>query len=117
MECRLVLNNKTKNEISNKDMSDWIHQLLKFRKFRRVRSRNGKSLFYLFFYREEDTYAALRAAKSIKGFSLKRYCPTNTIDSELPFRPFPPQHIIDVPRFAFKCHLDKFTSIVCTRNS
>lgn len=112
MEYRLVLNNRTNKEITNKDMSGWFHQQLKYYKFRRIRSKNGKSLFYLFFHCEEETYAALRAAKSLKGISLVRYCPSNIIESELPFRLFPPQHIIDLCRYAFGCHLHKFLNTV-----
>jgi len=112
MECRLVLNNRTNNEITNKDMSGWLEQELKYYKFRRVRSKNGKSIFYLFFRKEEETYAALRAAKSIKKISLVRYRPSNPVHFEAPFRPFPPQHIIDLSRFGFKCHLDKFINVV-----
>lgn len=112
MEYRLVLNNRTDNEITDKDMRGWFHQQLKYYKFRRIPSRNGKAIFYLFFRKEEETYAALRAAKLIKEISLVRYRPCNPIDSEPTFRPFPPQQIIDIGRYAFRNRLDKFDDVV-----
>ena len=92
------------------------HQRLKYFKFRRVTTKTGKSIFYLFFRKEEDTYAALRAAKSIKGISLVRYHPTNHISCELPFRPFPPDNIIKICRYAFRKYLYRFDSVVCKEN-
>ena len=82
MECRLVLNNSTDVEITNNDMSGIFHQQLKYYKYRRVPSKNGKTIFYLFFRKEEETHAALRTAKPIKEISLVRYYPSNPVDSE-----------------------------------
>ena len=114
MEYRLVLNNRTDIEITNKDMSGKFHQILKYYKYRRIPSQNGKSLFYLFFRKEEETYAARRAAKSMKEISLVRYrpCPLNSIDRIPTFRPFPPKKIIDICRYAFRSHLDQFENVV-----
>ncbi|CAF2117731.1 unnamed protein product [Rotaria magnacalcarata] len=111
MECRLVLNNRTDNEIKNKDMSGILHQQLKYFKFRRVTSKTGKSIFYLFFRKEEETYSALRTAKSIKNISLARYRPPNSIESELPFRPFPPKQFIDLVNAAFGKYIDRFLDV------
>ena len=112
MECRLVLNNRTNTDLTNDHMCGLLHQRLKYYKYRRVPAKNGKSIFYLFFRKEEDTYAALRAAKSMKEISLVRYNPSNPIVSELPFRPFSPQHIIDICRYSFKKYLNKFNNVV-----
>lgn len=112
MECRLVLNNRTDNEITNEDMSGWYHQQLKYYKFRRVRSKSGKSVFYLFFRREEDTYRALRTAKSMKEISLVRYLPSVSVPVESPFRLFPSQQVVDLFRYAFSCHLNEFINVV-----
>ncbi|CAF1568302.1 unnamed protein product [Rotaria sordida] len=112
MEYRLVLNNRTDLEITNNDMSGKFHQQLKYYKYRRVPSKNGKAIFYLFFRKEEETYAALRAAKSIKEISLVRYYPSNHINSESTFRPFPPQQIIDICRYAFRNRLDNFYHVM-----
>ena len=112
MECRLVLNNRTDVEITNNDMSGIFHQQLKYYKYRRVPSKNGKAIFYLFFRKEEETYAALRAAKSIKEISLVRYYPSNPVDSESTFRPHPPQQIIDICRYAFRNRLHNFDNVV-----
>lgn len=112
MERRLVLNNRSDTDITNNEMRGILHQCLKYVKFRRVQTKSGKAIFYLFFHKEEDTYAALRAAKTIKHISLVRYRPTRFIESELPFRPFPAQRIIDVCRYAFRKYLDRFDSVV-----
>ena len=112
MECRLVLNNHTDGEITNNDMRDRFHQQLKYYKYRRVPSKNGKAIFYLFFRKEEETYSALRIAKSIKDISLVRYYPSNPIDSEPKFRPFPPQQIIDICRYAFRSRFVNFENVV-----
>ena len=112
MECRLVLNNRNETDITNKDMSGLYHQCLKYYKFHRVQTRTGKSIFYLFFRKEEDTYFALRAAKSMKEISLVRYRPSNPIHYDQPFRPFPSQKIIDLCRYALRKHLDKFADVV-----
>ena len=84
MQWRLVLNNRTDNAISDKDMCSLFHQHLKYYKFRRVPTKTGRSIFYLFFHKEEDTYAALRASKAMKEISLVRYRPSNPIDYEQP---------------------------------
>mgnify|MGYP007096995860 FL=1 len=73
MEYRLVLNNRSEYDISNSVLNGQLHQDLKYYKFRRVPSKIGKPLFYLFFRKEEETYYALRAAKSMKNISLVRY--------------------------------------------
>ena len=112
MECRLVLNNRNETELTNKDMSGLYHQRLKYYKFRRVQTRTGKSMFYLFFRKEEDTYFALRAAKSMKEISLVRYRPSNPVHHDQPFRPFPPQKIIDLCRYSLRKHLDRFADVV-----
>lgn len=112
MEYRLVLNNRTDTDITNKDMSSRFHQCLKFYKYRRIPTKNGKAVFYLFFHKEEETYAALRAAKSLKEISLVRYYPSNYIRSEPEFRPFPPQRIIDILRYAYRNQLRSFDNVV-----
>ncbi|CAF4847805.1 unnamed protein product, partial [Rotaria magnacalcarata] len=111
---RLVLNNRTDDEITNNDMSGRFHQQLKYYKYRRVPSKNGKAIFYLFFRKEEETYAALRVAKSIKEISLVRYYPSNPINSESSFRPFPPQQIIDICRYTFRSRLVNFENVMNT---
>ncbi|CAF1498095.1 unnamed protein product [Adineta ricciae] len=111
MECRLVLYNRTDDDLNHDYMSGWLHQQLKYYKYRRIPGQNGKSIFYLFFRKEEDTYAALRAAKLIKHISLVRYNPSNPVMFDLPFRPFSPQHIIDICRYSFKKYLDKFNNV------
>ncbi|CAF1396212.1 unnamed protein product [Rotaria magnacalcarata] len=111
MEFRLVLNNRTDDEITNNDMSGRFHQQLKYYKYRRVPSKNGKAIFYLFFRKDEETYAALRVAKSIKEISLVRYYPSNPINSESSFRPFPPQQIIDICRYTFRSRLVNFENV------
>lgn len=112
MECRLVLNNRSNVEITNDDMSGRLHQQLKYCKYRRVPSKKEKAIFYLFFRKEEETYAALRAAKSIKEISLVRYYPSKPLDSETTYRPFPPQKIIDTCRYAFRNRLHNFNNVV-----
>lgn len=112
MECRLVLNNRTDVEITNDDMNGRVHQQLKYYKYRRVPSKNGIAIFHLFFRKEEETYAALRVAKSLKEISLVRYYPPNPVDSEYTFRPFPPKQIIDICRYAFRNRLPSFSNVV-----
>jgi len=112
MERRLVLNNRGDTEISNKDMSGRFHQHLKYYKYRRIPTKSGKAVFYLFFRKEEETYAALRAAKSLKNISVVRYYPTNYIQSEPEFRPFPPQRIIDILLYAYRNRLANFDNVV-----
>lgn len=112
MECRLVLNNRTDIDIKDKDMSGYFRQCLKHYKFRRIRTKTGKSIFYLFFHKEEETYVALRVARTMKGISLIRYRPINPLPYEPQFRPFPPQNIIDVCRYALRRHIDNFGNVV-----
>ena len=112
MECRLVLNNRTDSDISNKDMCGILHQNLKYYKFRRVPTKTGKSIFYLFFRREEDTYVALRAAKMMKEIALVRYRPSHSREYEAPFRPFPSNNVINTCRYAFTKYLHKFADVV-----
>ncbi|CAF4068105.1 unnamed protein product [Adineta steineri] len=112
MEHRLVLNNRTDTDITNNEMCGIFHQRLKYSRFRRVPTKTGKVVFYLFFHKEEDTYAALRAAKAIKEISLVRYRPMNPVECELPFRPFPPNHIINTCRYAFRKYLDRFDTVM-----
>lgn len=116
MEHRLVLNNHTSTDITNDDMRGIYHQCLKYFKFRRVSTKAGKSVFYLFFRKEEDTYIALREAKSIKGISLVRYRSMSHTSYELPFRPFPPNNIINICRYAFRKYLDRFDTVVRKEN-
>ncbi len=73
MECRLVLNNHSESDISNHILGGILHQKLKYYKFRRILSKIGKPMFYLFFRKEEDIYYILRAAKSINNISVVRY--------------------------------------------
>jgi hypothetical protein len=112
MESRLVLYNRTDMEITDKDMCGFYHQHLKYYKFRRIRSKRSKAIFYLFFHREEDTYAALRASKKLKTVSIARYIPSDPFDNELPFRPFPPDNIINICRYAFRKYLPQFVNVV-----
>lgn len=112
METRLVLNNRADIELTPDYLSGILHQQLKYKKFREVKTKTGKSIFYLYFQREEDTYAALRAARSIEEISLARYCPCYHEDCETLFRPFPSQIIIDQCRYAFGKYIDKFATVV-----
>ena len=93
-------------------MNGKFHQQLKYYKYRRVPTGNGKAIFYLFFRKEEETYAALRAAKSTKEISLVRYYPSKPIHTEAIFRPFPSQKIIDTCRYAFRGRLHNFENVV-----
>ncbi|CAF3560072.1 unnamed protein product [Rotaria socialis] len=43
--------------------------------------------------------------------SLVRYYPKNRISYELPFRPFSPNNIINICRYAFKKYLDRFDTV------
>lgn len=123
MEHRLVLNNRSEYNIPNNVLSGQLHQDLKFFKFRRVPSKMGKTIFYLFFRKEEDTYYALRAAKSMKDISLVRYRHRESATlplersndialSETQYRPVPPQDIVDLIRHNYSNYLDKFVSKV-----
>ncbi|CAF4233946.1 unnamed protein product, partial [Rotaria magnacalcarata] len=111
MEHRLVLNNRTNADITNDDMCGIFHQRLKYFEFRCVPTKTGKDVSYLFFRQEEDAYVALRAAKTIKGISLVRHYPKNRISYELPFRPFSPNNIINICRYAFRKYLGRFDTV------
>jgi hypothetical protein len=124
MECRLVLNNLSKQDLSNEFLSGPLKRQLNFYKFRRVPTKNGQSVFYLFFYREEDTYQAIRASKSIKNISLVRYRHTNPNTappsrpddippSEMIYRPVPTKRIVDIIRNHLSKYFDQFSTKVC----
>ena len=123
MECRLVLNNCSNFDISNNALTGELQQQLKYYKFRRVPTKTGKAVFYLFFRREEDTYYALRTAKSIKNISVVRYRHYNTTAapirrpddiplSEMQYRPVPPKNIVDTIRYNFTKYYDQFANKV-----
>ena len=123
MECRLVLNNLSADDISNSDLSGLLQQQLKYYKFRRVPTKSGKSIFYLFFHREADTYNALRTARSMKNISLVRYrhhnpvaapiCrPDDVPSSESYYRPVPTQRTVDTIRYSIRKYYDQFRSKV-----
>ena len=91
--------------------------------FRRVPTKTSKAVFYLFFRREEDTYYALRTAKSIKNISVVRYRHYNTTaapvrrpddvpQSEMQYRPVPPKNIVDTIRHSFTKYYDQFANKV-----
>jgi hypothetical protein len=112
MECRLVLNNRSHVEITDTDLKGILHQQLKYFKFRRLPSKTGRTIVYLFFRKEEETYCALRAAKSMRHISLVRYRPATPVCLEPVFHPFPPQSTIDLVRYAFRDRLKRFTNVV-----
>jgi hypothetical protein len=123
MECRLVLNNCSESDIPNKVLCGQLQQQLKYYKFRRVPTKTGKAIFYLFFRKEKETYEALRVGKSIKNISLVRYhhrtttaapiCrPDDITPSETHYRPVPPRNIVDAIRYNFSRYIDRFTSKV-----
>ena len=123
MECRLVLNNLSTSDISNSSLSGQLQQQLKYYKFRRVPTKAGKSIFYLFFHREEDTYHALQVAKAMKQISVVRYYHRNTTaapilrpddmpPSEMQYRSVPPKNIVDAIRYNFSRHIDRFANKV-----
>ncbi|CAF5203525.1 unnamed protein product, partial [Rotaria magnacalcarata] len=96
-------------------------QQLKYYKFRRVPTKTGKAVFYLFFRKEEDTYYALRAAKSIKEISLVRYRhynitaapirhPGDIPPSEMQYRPVPSKKVVDAIRFNFTKYYARFAN-------
>ncbi|CAF1289199.1 unnamed protein product [Adineta steineri] len=120
MECRLVLNNCSEHDIPNSVLSGELQQKLKFYKFRRVQTKAGKSLFYLFFKKEQDTYYALQAGKLIKNISLVRYrhrnmtpaplCrPDEILPTEAQYQPVPSQRTVDAIRYNFSKYIDKFS--------
>ena len=102
MEWRLVLNNRAHTDVTDNELKGILHELLKYFKFRRLPLKNGRTIVYLFFRKEEETYCAVRAAKSMKNISLVRYRPTSPICLEPVFRLFPPQSMIDLVRYAFR---------------
>lgn len=123
MENRLVMYQLFDVNLTNSEMLGKIQQDLGYIRFRRVPSKNGKSVFYLFFQREADTYKALIKAKDMKNISLARYRHRNVTApppehadqfpmDELPFHPFHPNKISNHTRYAFTKHLDKFSSRV-----
>jgi len=123
MERRLVLYQLLDTNLTNEDMAGKMMQDLGYTRFRRVPSKGGKSIFYLFYQREMDTYKALRAAKKNKKISLARYRHRNAAlpppahidefpDEELPFHPFHPKQISDETRKAFSRNFEKFASRV-----
>lgn len=123
MECRLVLNNRSHFELKNSDLTGRFQQLLKYYKFRRVPTKNGKAVFYLFFRKEEETYYALRAAKSVDEISLVRYLHRNTTAvpirhpdeipaSEMQYRPVPTKEVVDIIRYNFTKYYDRFADKV-----
>jgi hypothetical protein len=123
MECRLVLNIRSGTDISNSMLSGELHQKLKYYKFRRVSSKLGKPVFYLFFKKEQDTYYALRVAKSISEISLVRYKHKDAIDpplrrpddlspSETHYRVIPPQNIVNIIRYNYRKYIDRFETKV-----
>ncbi|CAF0839685.1 unnamed protein product [Adineta ricciae] len=120
MECRLVLNNCSEFDIPNSDLLGRLQQQLKYYKFRRVQTKAGKSLFYLFFRKEEETYYALRAGKNIKDISLVRYrhhsvipAPLHRPDEISPaesyYRPMPSRRVVDAVRYNFSRYIEKFS--------
>ncbi|CAF4321672.1 unnamed protein product, partial [Rotaria magnacalcarata] len=69
----LVLNNRSTVDIPNDVIYGQLQQQLKYHKFRRVQTKAGKAVFYLFFRKEAETYYALRTAASMNDISLVRY--------------------------------------------
>lgn len=123
MHYRLVLNNRLEHDIPNSVLNGQLRQDLKYFKFRRVPSKTGNSLFYLFFRKEEDTYYALRIAKSMRNISLVRYRhresavpplqrPDDILISEMQYRPVPSQDMVDLIRHNYTNYLDKFVTKV-----
>ena len=123
MEYRLVLNSRSKSDIPNSILLGQLRQHLKYYKFRRVPTKTGKFVFYLFFRKEEETYFALRAAKSIKDISLVRYLhkqtdaapirpPDNVSPSESYYHPVPTKKLVDEIRYNFTRVYDRFANKV-----
>jgi hypothetical protein len=123
MECRLVMYQLGHTDLSNSDMLGKLKQDLGYIRFRRVPSKKGKSVFYLFFQSEKDTYKALNTAKKMKNISVVRYKhrnpelpPPDHLDEfpqeELPFFPFHPKKFSNITRCAFSKHFEKFASRV-----
>ncbi|CAF3895403.1 unnamed protein product [Rotaria sordida] len=123
IEYRLVLNNWSSSDIPNSVLCDQLQQQLKYYKFRRVPTKTGKALFYLFFQKQEKTYYALRVAVSIKNISLVRYRHRNAISpaihrpddippSELQYYSVPSKNIVDMIRYDFTKYYDRFANKV-----
>lgn len=123
MECRLVLNNLSGDDIANSDLSGLLQQQLKYYKFRRVPTKTGTSIFYLFFRKEADTYYALRTARSMTNISLVRYrhhnpvaapiCrPDDVSPSESYYQPVPTQRTVDTIRYSVRKYYDQFQNKV-----
>ena len=124
MECRLVMYQLGDTALTNTDMCGKVRQDLGYQSFRRVATKNGKSIFYLFYQKEMMTYDALIAAKKMKYISLARYQPRNRVlpppahldefpCEELPFYPGHCPKIANFLRCAFSKHIEKFQSRVC----
>ena len=123
MECRVALNNRSESDIPNSALLGRLQQQLKYYKFRRVQTKTGKSMFYLFFKREQDTYFALRAGKNIKDISLVRYrhhsvipAPLHRPDEISPtesyYQPVPSRRIVDAITYNFSRYIEKFADKV-----
>jgi len=126
MERRLVMYQLKTTDLTNKDMEGKLQQDLGYACFRRVQSKTGKSVFYLNYQREMDTYQALRVAKGMKTISVVRYRhrnptlppPKNLYEfppEEITFRPFHPKSLSDITRYAFSNHIEQFASKVFYR--
>ena len=70
MEFRLVLNNRTNIDITNDDMCGIYHQRLKYFKFRRVTTKTGKSIFYLFFEKKKIHMLLFEQLSLLKEYHL-----------------------------------------------
>lgn len=123
MECRLVLNNRSRVDIPNDVLRGQLQQQLKYYKFRRVQTKAGKAVFYLFFRKEAETYYALRTAASMNDISLVRYLHPNSIaaplrrpddipPSEMHYRPVPTKTIVDMIRYNYTRYFDRFSNKV-----
>jgi hypothetical protein len=124
MERRLVMYQVGDTDLTNADMCGKVRQELGYESFRRVPTKNGKSIFYLFYIKEMITYDALMIAKKMKHISLARYQPRNRVlpppshlhefpCEELPFYPSHCPKIVNFLRCAFSKHVEKFHSRVC----
>ncbi|CAF1314361.1 unnamed protein product [Adineta ricciae] len=121
MEHRLVLNNRSESDIPDRVLCGQLQQQLKYYKFRRVHAKDGKDIYYLFFKREEETYYALQAGKSIKNISLVRYrhrnmtaapvCrPDEILPNEAQYQPVPSRRTVDIIRYNFSRYIDRFSN-------
>jgi hypothetical protein len=127
MERRLVMYQLLDTNLTNEDMLRKLRQDLGYDRFRRVKSKNGNSIFYLFYQRELETYKALRAAKKMKTISLVRYKNRNGVlpppahldefpCEELPFHPGHSQKVSNYLRYSFTKYFEKFSSRVRHRD-